>query len=80
MLGDIGDHGSPLDFVKQREQVARTLTLGRHRELARRYIDPHKMIFLVVRDAATQLDALRELGLGTLILLDREGNRVPTTF
>lgn len=38
------------------------------------------MIFLVVGDAATQFDALKELGLGTPIMLDREGHRVPTTF
>lgn len=80
MLGDIGDHGFGLDYVKQREQVARSMTAERHRELARKYIDPARLIFLVVGDAATQFDALKELGLGTPIMLDRQGNRVPTLF
>ena len=47
-----------------------------HNQLAQKYINPDRMIYLVVGDAETQLDKLRELGLGEPILLDTDGNRV----
>jgi len=37
---------------------------------------PDKMIHLVVGDAETQLEALKELGLGDPIMLDKRGNPV----
>ena len=39
------------------------------------YLNPDKMIYLVVGDAKTQLKPLRKLGCGKPILLDKEGNR-----
>jgi len=35
------------------------------------------MIWLVVGDAAAQLERLEALGLGLPVLLDREGRRIP---
>jgi zinc protease len=39
-------------------------------------MNPVKMIYLIVGDAETQLARVKELGLGTPILLDRSGNFV----
>ncbi len=76
MLNTIGMYELPFDYVRQEEDIARTMTLERHRELAQQLIDPDRMTYLVVGDAATQLPRLRELGVGNPVLLDEEGNRV----
>ena len=52
------------------------MTLERHREMAQQLLDPDGMIYLVVGDAATQMNQLRGLGLGDPIQLDVNGNPV----
>ncbi|MBT8487839.1 MAG: insulinase family protein [Gemmatimonadetes bacterium] len=76
MLGSIARYDLPHDYIQREEEVVAGMTLDRHRELARRYIDLDRMIYLVVGDAETQLDRLKELGFGDPILLDRNGRRV----
>ncbi|MCJ7628138.1 MAG: hypothetical protein MUO50_07090, partial [Longimicrobiales bacterium] len=76
MLGQIATYDLPFDYVAQEEETVRNMTLEQHRELAQRYLDVDRMIYLVVGDAATQLDALRGLGLGDPILLDVNGRPV----
>ena len=66
----------PLDYVVERERVVENMTLERVRELARRYVDPARMVFLVVGDARTQLPRLSAAGLGLPLLIDR--NARPT--
>lgn len=43
----------------------------RIRELSGKYLDPNRMIWLVVGDAKTQLPRLKELGLGDPVLLQK---------
>jgi zinc protease len=76
MLNTIAMYDLPFDYVQQEQDVTSGMTLEQHRALAERYLDPDRMIYLVVGDAATQLPRLRALGMGTPILLDTEGNRV----
>lgn len=78
MLNQIATYNLPFDYIKQQEAVVKNMTLEQHKALARKYIVPDKMIYLVVGDAATQLEPLRELGLGDPILLDTDGNPVDT--
>jgi zinc protease len=52
------------------------MTLEQHRALARQYLDPDHMIYLVVGDARTQLPRVRQLGLGTPVVLDASGGPV----
>ena len=73
VLADMSAYGFPADYVLQRERVVREMTEEEIRELALRYLDSDRMVWLVVGDAATQLDRLRGLGLGEAILVDREG-------
>ncbi len=80
MLNTIMTYRLPYDYIKDREQVVRAMTLDRHQELARMYIDPQRMIFLVVGDAETQYELLKQLGLGDPIMLDRDGNVLPVVF
>ena len=46
------------------------MTVEKIRELAARYVNPDKMIYLIVGDAETQLEGLIELGLGAPVLLN----------
>lgn len=64
------------DYVLQREAVVRKMTIERIQELAEALLDPKKMVWLVVGDAATQKDRLASLGLGEPIALGRTGRRV----
>jgi zinc protease len=73
MLADMSAYGFPADYVLQREQIVRDMTIERARELAERYLDGERMAWLVVGDARTQLGRLGALGLGAPVVLDREG-------
>ncbi len=76
MLADIATYNLPFDYVKQRERLVQDLTKVRHQQLAQQYLPAEKMIYLVVGDAATQLEGLKKLGLGEAIVLDKEGKPV----
>lgn len=41
-------------------------------ELAKKYIDPERMYFLIVGDAETQLEKLKDLGYGDPVLLNED--------
>ena len=71
MLEKISTLRFPLDYVAERERVVGRMTLERVRDLARRHVDPARMIFLVVGDARTQLPRLLAADLGQPILIDR---------
>lgn len=76
MLNNIATYNLPFDYVKQREDIVRNFTQEELRTLAQKYIQPEKMTYLIIGDAKTQLEPLKQLGLGTPILLDRDGNRL----
>lgn len=70
MLSNISDYGWSSDYVKDRENIVKNMTKERITELANKYVNPDKMIWLVVGDAETQLDRMKELGYGEPILLN----------
>ena len=77
MLEDISDYGWSPNYVKEREQIVKDITIDRISELANEYANPNKMIYLVVGDAKTQMDRLEALGFGKPILISqdfKEGN------
>lgn len=76
MLTQIARYDYPLDFVKQQETILQNMSLGKHKTLARYYLHPEKMIYLIVGDAKTQMEKLKELGFGDPILLDKDGKRL----
>lgn len=77
MLGNIAKYELPFDYVRQQEQIVRDMTVAKHKELARKYIIPSKMIYLVVGDAQTQAAHLKDLGLGAPVMLDKQGHIMP---
>ncbi|RNC86822.1 MAG: insulinase family protein [Winogradskyella sp.] len=70
MLSNISDLGFDDDYAKQREEIVKALTVDDIKALGEKYIRPDKMIYLVVGDAATQLDKLEQLGFGKPVLLN----------
>ena len=74
MLNNIATYNLAFDYVKQREDFVRNFTLDQLKELAQKCIEPNVMTYLIVGDAKTQLEPLKQLGLGNPVLLDRDGN------
>lgn len=72
MLENISEYGWAPDYVKNREKIVNEMTVERIQELANHYVDPNKMIWLVVGDAKTQLERLEQLGFGKPILINKE--------
>ncbi len=71
MLNSIATYNHPFDYIKQREEFVKNLTLDKHKELAQKYINPDRMIYLVVGDGAKQMKPLEKLGLGRPILIEK---------
>jgi len=75
MLEKLSDYDWSPQFVKDREQVVKAMTVTEIRNLASTYADPDEMIYVIVGDAATQLNKLRELGYGEpVVIRDIEGS------
>jgi len=72
MLNAITTYDLTDDYIKQQEKIVKAMDLVRHQELAQKYIDPAKMIYLVVGDAATQMAQLEKLGLGKPVLVEQQ--------
>jgi zinc protease len=76
MLDNIAKYNLAFDYVKEREDEVRDMTLEEHRMLAQKYINPDIMTCVIAGDAKTQLKKMKELNRGEPILLDKEGNIV----
>ena len=76
MLENISSYNLSPDYVKDREKIVSEMTIPRIQELANKYIDPNKMIWLVVGDAETQLNRMKELGFGEPVLLNELQEKV----
>ena len=72
MLSDISLYGLPVDYVKADQAVIRGMTLDQAKALAKKYIDPSKMFYVVAGDAKTQLEPLEKAGLGKPEVADKE--------
>lgn len=76
VLQNISSYGLPQNYVEQQQQTLANLTLDQAKQTLAKYMDPDKMVYLIVGDAATQLAQVNELGLGKAIVLDTDGNPV----
>lgn len=72
MLENISEFGWGADYVKDREKIVNEMTVERIQELADKYLDPNKMVWLIVGDAKTQLDGLEKLGFGKPELINEK--------
>jgi zinc protease len=71
MLENISKYGFKPDYVKEREEIVKNMSLEQIRSLSEKYLDANKMIWLFVGDAKTQLPRLTALGFGDPILLNK---------
>jgi zinc protease len=71
MLENISKYGWRPDYVKDREQIVKAMTLPKIQALSQKYLDPSKMVWLVVGDAKTQLPRMKDLGYGEPVLIAR---------
>lgn len=71
MLENISSYGWESTYMKDREKIVADMTIERIQELAKKYVDPNTMIWLVVGDAKTQLKRMERLGYGKPILLNK---------
>jgi zinc protease len=76
MLTPVVIYDLPFTFIKDNEAIVQKMTREEHKQLAQKYLQPEKMIYLIVGDKATQFDKLQELGLGAPVLLDKDANPV----
>ena len=76
MLAPIVMYGLPLDYIKKNEAIVQNMTTGEEKALAQKYLQPGKMIYVVVGDKATQFEKLKNIGLGDPVLLDKDAKPV----
>ena len=69
MLKNIGKYGLSDDYVKKEEEMVKNMTLEKYKETAKKFMNPGRMIFLVVGDSATQFKSLEKIGFGKPVLL-----------
>ncbi|MFC6996534.1 M16 family metallopeptidase [Rufibacter roseus] len=70
LLETIDTYNLPTDYLKQNETMIQNLSYAQAKNLISNYIDPNKMIYVVVGDAKTQLAGLKSLGLGEPVVLE----------
>jgi zinc protease len=76
MLSDMSAYSLKSDYVKDQENTVTNITKEQIKELANKYVNPNKMIWLVVGDAETQLERMKELGFGEPILLNERQKKI----
>ena len=75
MLYDISNYNYADDYAKQQENIVKNSTVDSIKKLSENYLNPDKMIYLVVGDAETQLKKLSQIGFGEPILLNKTGTK-----
>lgn len=76
MLQTMSNYGFDANYVNDREKIVNEMTIEKIQELAKKYVNPNKMIWLFVGDAETQLDRLNELGYGQPVLLNKTKEKI----
>lgn len=71
MLENISKYNWKPDYVKEREEIVKNMSIAQIKSLSEKYLDANKMIWLIVGDAKTQLPRLTALGFGEPILLNK---------
>lgn len=76
MISEIATYDLPYDYIKNEENIVRSMNVDSHNDLVKKYIKPNEMIYLVIGDKKTQFNGLKSLGFGNPIQIDREGNKI----
>ncbi|MEL6557189.1 MAG: pitrilysin family protein [Bacteroidota bacterium] len=73
LLQTISGNDLPLDFIDQRQDQLRNMTVEDVKGLVNEYVDLNKMYYVIVGDKATQFDRLKVGGAGDPIEVDKMG-------
>ena len=71
MLDNISKYGWKYNYVKDREEIVKNMSVNQIKDLSQKYLDTNKMIWLIVGDAKTQLPRLKELGFGEPVVIQK---------
>jgi zinc protease len=72
ILQNISTYDLPTDYIKQNEEVLKSMDVAEAQRLIKEYMDPDKLIYVVVGDGKTQLNRLNGTGLGKPILVNKD--------
>jgi zinc protease len=64
MLSDISMYKFPVDYPKGEQTIIQNMTIDQVKSLAKKYVDPFRMYYVIAGDAKTQLDLLEKIGFG----------------
>jgi zinc protease len=64
MLSEISMYQLPFNYVKGEQMLIQAMTLDQLKGLAKKYIDPNRMYYVIAGDAKTQLEPLEKIGFG----------------
>ena len=70
LLSEMTVDGLPVDDLKRQELLLKRMTLPEAKACIRNWLDYDRMFFVVVGDAASQLDRIRKSGLGEVKVVD----------
>lgn len=77
MLQEMSSYNLAPNYIEEEETVINNMTLDQHKELANKYLDESKMLYLVVGDAATQFEQFKDMGFDEVKLVSKEGEEIP---
>lgn len=78
VLQNISSYQLADNYVQIQQKALDSLTLEQAQATIGKYINRDKMIYLVVGDAESQLPRMKELGLGEPIVLNKNGDVIPS--
>ncbi|MDC8831681.1 M16 family metallopeptidase [Alteromonas gilva] len=76
MLQNISRFDLAEDYIAQQQGFVQSATLEEIHRVINTYLNEQQMIYLVVGDAATQLERIEKLGYGKPVVLDIYGNKL----
>lgn len=62
ILDNISKYGWSYDYLKERQQPVKNMTIPQIKHLAQKYLDANRIIWLMAGDAKTQMPRMKELG------------------
>ncbi len=73
ILENISTYGLSKDYPAKEQKVVTDMTLEKAKEIIDKHLVSNNLIYLVIGDAASQAEGLKEVGVGDPIMLDKEG-------
>lgn len=76
ILQNISTYDLPTDYIKKDEERLKNMKVEDVQQLVKEYMDPDKLIYVVVGDGKTQLNRLNNLGLGKPVVVNKDEEKL----